>query len=532
METQHWRQAGVRIAALLLAALIAVNAVAVWGIVSARRDARRAATRDLELRTAALARSIEAALASLRADFVFLSRSPPLDRLLATSQAGDPMVRRWSRLDAESTLLLFLEAHPGVERIALRDPAGTTQVLAGRSENVPVLLAPDDSPAPATWVDGRWPVGGVAQVDRAASELEAWFVPSSLLPALPDSDARLETAPEAASAKAPRSGWLRASAEVNDAQWRPPIRWRLVTEEETGALFRSVEALAGHFGTTVALNVAVMTLSFVLGATAMRSLRQVARLEAERRHQEEVRELERQLAHSQRLASVGRLAAGLAHEINNPLEGISNYLSLLREELAAGQTEEGQRLVERVEEGVARAAGVIRQVLSFSEPGRSAKETFDLREVLKTTVSFVHSDPRRRRDDIHLELPPLPLPVHGNRVTLGQLFLNLLLNACQAQPAAGPVEVLAEERDTEVIARVRDRGPGLDPQVRAHLFEPFTSTRGSTGLGLAVSRAIALDHDGRIEAAERAGGGAEFTVTLPAAPAGSSLVLAQEGTVR
>jgi signal transduction histidine kinase len=112
-------------------------------------------------------------------------------------------------------------------------------------------------------------------------------------------------------------------------------------------------------------------------------------------------------------------------------------------------------------------------------------------------------------------------------VTLGQLTLNLLLNALQAEPADGPVEVAAREDAGTIVLEVRDRGPGVAPAVRDHLFEPFTSTRGSSGLGLAVCKGIVDDHGGTIAVGDREGGGAVFTVRLPrATTAAPALIVA------
>ncbi|HVR29404.1 MAG TPA: HAMP domain-containing sensor histidine kinase [Thermoanaerobaculia bacterium] len=531
-------------AGVLVLALVLINSLAVWGIVSARRDARSAAVRDLELRTLAQARSLEASLASLRADLIFLSRSPPLVALVDAASQGDPLVRRWSRLDAEGTVLLFLEAHPPIEHFVVRSGAEIL-LRAGRQDEAPLLLPPAaGDPSSAEWAAARWPLGS-----SGAAELKAWVDPRALLPpfAAPSAQVVLvidappsETASGVGSRVAGPGSFdapavdairgLAASIPVTDEGWDPPLRWRLVRREEEGDLARSLETLAGHFGATVALNLAVMASSGALGWVAFRNLRRSARFEAEREQQARVSELERQVLHTERLASVGRLAAGFAHEMNNPLEGIANYLSLLREELDGGRAHEARSLVDRASEGVVRAAGVIRQILAFSEAGSPEKEILDLRGVLDAAADFVRANPRYRGADLALVLGSSPLLVRGNATTLGQLTLNLLLNALDAEPAAGPVELEATVEEGVVVMEVRDRGPGLAEEVRDRLFEPFTSTRGSTGLGLAVCRGIVEDHGGRIEARDREGGGAAFAVRLPEArgEAGGSPVGARE----
>jgi signal transduction histidine kinase len=514
-------------AAVLALALVGVNALAILGIVAARSDARRAARQELELRTVAQGRALEAAMASLRADLVFISRSPTLLRVASEPEPADPLVRRWSRLDAEATILLFLEAHPSIEELTLHRDDGPL-LRAGRRGGAPTLTALDVAAPPSERLAvSSWPLGS-----SNGARLEAWVDPLDLMPAEDPQRAAVELVLNSDRPQEPPflRDALAASVAVTDEGWSPPPHWRLIRHEERGELARSLDVLASRFGVTVALNLAVMASSLGLGWWALRNMRRSARLEAEHQQQARVRELERQLVHGQRLASVGRLAAGFAHEINNPLEGISNYLAALRCELDSGRTTDARALVDRASEGVTRAAGVIRQILAFSEQAPPAKEDLDLREVVHETAAFLRSNPRYRQADLQLALGSEPALVHGNAVTLGQLTLNLLLNALQAEPARGPVEVSLDHDRGDVTLEIRDRGPGLAPDIRDRLFEPFTSTRGSTGLGLAVCRGIVDDHSGRIAAHDRDGGGAVFSVRLPAHTlTGSELVRARSG---
>ena len=517
---------GLRITVLLLAVLLTVNAVAVWGILSARAGAQRAARDELALQTTAHARSLEAVLATLRGDFIFLSQSPALLKYLAALQGEDETQRRWARLDVDSTLLLFVEAHPQVERLVVRGDLGEALAVVGRRGGVPVLLPRVSFAERATGsgrrlLAGRWPLGAPTPLAAAPGTLEAWISPDALLAiAAPGfgERLRLETGRTPAAGRG-GGGGLEARVAVREPRWTPPIAWTLVRSEPGSELVQSVESLAGRYRTTVLLNLAVMTLTLALGLLAFRQVRRAARLEAENEQQARVRELERRLMHSERLASVGRLAAGMAHEINNPLAGMSNYLALLEEDLRDGRTAEAPALAARVREGLTRAAGIVRQVLAFSDPGRAPKAPLDLGGVLAETVEFVRGNPAFRGVAVRLDGDAGELPVRGNRITLGQLFLNLILNACQGQPDGGEVEVRAERADGSVVVTVADRGPGLAPEVLDHLFEPFTSTRGSSGLGLAVCHGIATDHGGAIRGANRPGGGALFEVRLPLAAA-------------
>ena len=242
-------------------------------------------------------------------------------------------------------------------------------------------------------------------------------------------------------------------------------------------------------------------------------------LAAENRQQARLRELERRMLHSDRLARVGRMAAGVAHEVNNPLEGMSNYLTLLEEDLAAGEVEGARRLVPRVREGLERVAAVIRGMLALSAPGRGEKQPLDLRRPVEQAMSFVAAQRAYAAVTLRADLAEEPVTVEGNATTLGQLVLNLLLNAAQCQPDGGEVEIRCGVTAGNAFVRVADRGPGFPAEASERLFEPFYSTRGSTGLGLAVCHSIALDHGGTLQAGNRADGGAEVVLELPLAAA-------------
>jgi signal transduction histidine kinase len=308
---------------------------------------------------------------------------------------------------------------------------------------------------------------------------------------------------------------LVVSAAVRDDGWPVPIRWTLVCEEPRSRLVESVTALAARFRTTVILNLAVMTLALVLGAIGFQQVRSTMVLQAENRQQARMRELERQVMHNERLASVGRLAAGMAHEINNPLEGMGNYLSLLEEDLRSNRTEGSLELVRRVREGIERVAGIISQVLTFSDPGVSPHMSLELNEVLDETVSFLRANPTFRHVAVRLRTSDEQLQIEGNRVTLGQLFLNLLMNACQVQPDGGQIEVTSLKDGNLAVVLVADCGPGIPADALPRIFEPFFSTRGSTGLGLSLCHGIVRDHRGRICAENRLEGGALFRVEFP-----------------
>ncbi|HLV01814.1 MAG TPA: hypothetical protein VKZ59_11145, partial [Acidobacteriota bacterium] len=323
---QYIKQPGVSTTLILLVLLVAaINGIALWGIVSSGREARDAVRGDLEIQTLATARSIEAYLASVGGDFIFLSRSPQLaesDRLLADS---DPVVRRWSRIDLEATLLLFLSAHPEVESIAIiQDDAPL--VAADRREGAPVLVPPHEWKGEVRGEDyllgGRWPI------EASNAEIRAILNSRTVLAQVAGTQAEemvLLTEPgfsgQGIDASVAASEPLNSAvqAEILLQEWNPPIRWLLVREETRLGLLDSIARLSSRYRITLLLNASLMTLALVLGVIAFRQVQKSATLEAQARQQTEIRNLERQLLHNERLASIGRLAAGLAHEINNPL---------------------------------------------------------------------------------------------------------------------------------------------------------------------------------------------------------------------
>jgi signal transduction histidine kinase len=276
-----------------------------------------------------------------------------------------------------------------------------------------------------------------------------------------------------------------------------------------------------RYRTTFALNLAVMALALLLGGFAVQQARRRARLEARAAEEARVRELERQLFHAERLSTVGRLAAGIAHEINNPLEGMSNYLTLARESLARGDVDAGQRHVGAVKQGLDRAAGMVRLVLAHADPAAAPRTPVDLNAVLRETEEFVRSRKEFSHVAFTLDLGEGPLLVHGNRVMLGQVAMNLIVNACGVQPEKGEVHVRSRREKGRVVAEFADRGPGIAEADRVRVFEPFFSTRDSTGLGLSICHTIVRQHDGELDVRPREGGGSVFRMTLPALPEGA-----------
>jgi signal transduction histidine kinase len=506
---------------LSLAAVAAVNLAGAWQIAAARRVAAEEAGRVFAVETASRARALEGRLSATRADLGFLATSDPIAGLAPAPESGDP---RWRRAGAESALLLFLRGHPEVIRLVVRSPRGEPLVQTGRRGGVPVLwVSASPTGEEGAALDPRRP-----RLTTRLSGLEAEIAPSALLPSGEDRPADapacrlrdgagtlLAHSPRLVSAPA-RSGDVTAEGEVAAEGWSAPSPWTLACAQPKGLAASLVEPVAARYRTTLILNLVVMGLAFLLGGFAVQQARRRERLEGAAREEVRVRELERQLFHAERLTTVGRLAAGIAHEINNPLEGMGNYLSLAREELARGDGEGAERHLTRVREGLERIAAVVRQVLAHADPATAPQIPVDLNQVLKESGEFVSSRPEFGQIRLRLELNPGPLLVRASPVMLGQVAVNLVLNACEAQPRGGEVNLRSRREGAQALAEIADRGPGVAPADRQRIFEPFYSTKDSTGLGLSICHSIVRQHQGQLTVLPREGGGAIFRLALPA----------------
>ncbi len=519
----------------------AVNAAGLWSIAASRRAAADEGGRLFRLGTETRARGLDRVLAGTRADLEFLAGSPLVTRILA-GRAGARDPEQSAQRDAtESALLLFLRAHGEVTRLAVRAAGGEPLVLVGRRGGVPILWVasnPTGGEGPAMAPD-RPRLAAVVPLARAEGDetstpgprLEAEIAPSLLLTD-PDVSGRPAEGAEPSCVLADGTGRtmarrespvgdqpLEASADVTVAGWTSASPWRLRCAQSADVATAFVEPVAARYRTTLALNLGAMSLAVLLGLLAVREVAQRERLEARAREETRVRDLERQLFHAERLTTAGRLAAGIAHEINNPLEGMANYLSLARGALERGDVEAARRRLEGVRQGLDRAALVVRQVLAHADPAKAPRTAVDLNRVLAESTEFVRSRPEFGSVRFESALAEAPLTVEGNPIMLGQVVLNLIVNACEAQPGGGEVRVSSRAAEGSVLAEVADRGPGIAAVDRERIFEPFFSTKNSTGLGLSICHAIVRQHGGRLEARPRPDGGTVFQMTLPSAPA-------------
>ncbi len=233
---------------------------------------------------------------------------------------------------------------------------------------------------------------------------------------------------------------------------------------------------------------------------------------------EELQRAQTQLIQSAKLAAIGELAAGVAHELNNPLTSVLGFASLALEETEA----DDPRLhpLQVVQKEALRARGIIRSLLDFARQSRPRMSPEDLNALLQQTVELVNHSAQKKQVHIKEQYDALP-PVWVDADQMRQVFLNLINNAVQAMPQGGELVITSRLMNSngeqqQVSVSFRDTGKGIPPEVLPRIFEPFFTTKAEgTGLGLSVSYGIVERHRGRIEVESMIGIGSTFTVILP-----------------
>ncbi|WP_428564718.1 MAG: ATP-binding protein [Solidesulfovibrio sp. DCME] len=228
------------------------------------------------------------------------------------------------------------------------------------------------------------------------------------------------------------------------------------------------------------------------------------------------------LLQARKMAALGTFTAGVAHELNNPINNITLTVDALREDHAASLDAEGRELLDDITAQADRAADIVRNLLDFSRTERPPLVSLSPLEVAASSASLVKNQMQAAGLAFTLDVPAALSPVRGDLRSLQQVLVNILQNAAQATPRGGTVRLrVAAGPDGETAFTVDDSGPGVPPEVREHIFEPFYTTKGvgkGTGLGLAVAYSLTKRHGGRLEVDASPLGGAAFTVRLPGAP--------------
>jgi signal transduction histidine kinase len=258
-------------------------------------------------------------------------------------------------------------------------------------------------------------------------------------------------------------------------------------------------------------------LAVTLAAQAAAAIENASLYEELRRSYEELKQSQHLLVRQEKLASLGRLAAGLAHELNNPLSSVGGFAEALqrrveRGELAsAADLDEAREYLTMIQAEVSRAAGIVRRLLDFARQREPAFGPVDLHRVVADAVSFVQRQARLANQQVIVEPFPEGLVIQGDLQMLQQVFLNLLTNALDAIESGGEVRVSAAREETVRgigrrggmgVVAVADNGSGISPENLARIFDPFFTTKEvgkGTGLGLAICQSIVEQHGGTIE---------------------------------
>jgi two-component system NtrC family sensor kinase len=236
----------------------------------------------------------------------------------------------------------------------------------------------------------------------------------------------------------------------------------------------------------------------------------------------EQRAMETQLIQSEKLAAVGQLVSGVAHELNNPLTSIAGLAELLLEQKGPGSKDRGHLQV--IHEQAERASRIVRNLLTFARKGPAEQTRLDLGEVVRRTLQLMTYDLRLKDIEVHEDLATDLPDILGDRHALQQVALNLLTNAAQAvagNPPGRPRRIHVRTWfDGDVRLRVADTGPGIPDEIAPHVFTPFFTTKEpgqGTGLGLSIAYSLVEAHGGRLTLEPSPDGGAAFRVDLPPA---------------
>jgi two-component system, NtrC family, sensor kinase len=228
--------------------------------------------------------------------------------------------------------------------------------------------------------------------------------------------------------------------------------------------------------------------------------------------------MEEQMTQTEKLTSLGLLAAGVAHEVNTPLAVISNYIQMLAKQMPEGDPR--QSIIEKIVKQTFRASEIVNNLLNFSRTGAAEATSVDVNRVVEETLSLVSHPLKTAHIQVVKELGESLPPVHGSANKLQQVFLNLFLNARDAMPGGGMLEVRTGAHNGSVEIEIADTGAGIPREDINRIFDPFFTTKSNgrgTGLGLSVSYGIIKEHAGKIDVRSTPGKGTAFHVEFPAA---------------
>jgi C4-dicarboxylate-specific signal transduction histidine kinase len=244
------------------------------------------------------------------------------------------------------------------------------------------------------------------------------------------------------------------------------------------------------------------------------------------RREQELRDKQEQLVQAGKLATLGELTTGVAHELNNPLNNIGLFVGNAVDLIELAETEKGQvvRELRHAMQQVSKATEIISHLRTFGRAAPATREPTSLRLVIERALALMREQLRLREIEVTVELGPKEPVVVGNAIQLEQVFINLLTNArdAVAESPRRTIGISASAGSEAVEVAVADTGPGIRPGLERRIFDPFFTTKEvgkGTGLGLSITYGIIKDHGGTISVVSPPGEGATFVIHLPLAPA-------------
>jgi len=231
-------------------------------------------------------------------------------------------------------------------------------------------------------------------------------------------------------------------------------------------------------------------------------------------------DMQLKLIQSEKLAAIGELASGLAHQLNNPLVGILNYAQLLQRKIKPD--EPNRELLDTVERGARQCKDIVGNLLNFSRPHHFNYEVLDLRNILDNTLILIENRLKIKNIIIIIDIANSPPLIEGNSTQLQQVFLNILMNSLQAMPDGGEIKISANSvyhhKQGYCMVKISDSGAGIPKSIKDKIFDPFFTTKDKdqgTGLGLSIAYGIIKAHNGKIEVKSVKGKGTTFILTFP-----------------
>jgi len=234
----------------------------------------------------------------------------------------------------------------------------------------------------------------------------------------------------------------------------------------------------------------------------------------------QIKNMERLLTIQDKMASLGRVAAGIAHEIRNPLSGVNLYLSALKKNIAAGEGASRQiEIIDKALDTSRRIESVIKRTLDFSKPGEPQKKTIHIAGPIHEALNLISAELKKRQIAIETDIDPDLPECHADERLIEEVILNLMNNAADSMAhmeGKKQIAVSASVQNKKIVITVFDSGPGVKPEILERIFEPFYTTKSdSSGIGLSICRRIMADHDGSLNARPGKQGGVEFVMEIP-----------------